>query len=328
MVTGASGFVGRHLVRRLCAAGQPVRALYHRHPPSGELAHLPGVTWQAADLLDIFSVEEVVTGISEIYHCAAIVSFDPGERERLLHANVESTANVVNAALDAGVDKLVHVSSVASLGRGGTDRKKVITEETEWEESQRNSAYGISKYLSEMEVWRGIGEGLNAAVINPGIILGEGNWAEGSAHLMEIVWEEFPFYTLGVNAWVDVQDVVTIMRELMASETSAERFIVSTGNYSYLDVFTQMAQALNKKPPHIQATPLMTALVWRYSLLKSRLKNAAPTITRETARNAQAQCYYDNGKLLQALPDFKYTPLGTTIQRMAQAFLKDHQLHV
>lgn len=322
LVTGASGFVGQHLVRQLSARGKTVRALYHRTPPDAALSALPGITWQACDLLDVTDAAAAIAGISDVYHCAAVVSFDPARKEEVLHHNIESTANLVNAALEQGIRKLVHVSSVASLGRADGITQS-ITEETEWEESKRNSVYALSKYYAEMEVWRGIGEDLDAVILNPGIILGEGNWTKGSAKLMQVVADEFPFYTEGVNAFVDVADVVQIMQLLMDSTISAERFIVSAGDFAYRDIFTQMALTLGKKPPHIRASPLLTGLVWRWSMLKSRLRGAEPTITRETVRNAQTKCYYDNSKLLKALPAFTYTPMAATIGRMAAAFLKN-----
>lgn len=318
LVTGASGFLGQHLVSFLSASGKEVRALYHSHAPEGKMAELPGVQWQCCDLLDIYDVEEVMIGIEEIYHCAAIVSFHPADKDRMVHFNIESTINVVNEALVQNVRKLVFVSSVAALGRSA--EKKKVTEEEQWEESRFNSRYGLSKHLSEIEVWRGMAEGLDAVIVNPGIILGEGNWNEGSARLMKVVNSEFPFYTQGVNGWVDVKDVVSAMVQLMESEISSERFIMSAGNYGYKDVFTRMAEALGKKPPHIKAGPFLTGLVWRWNILKSGFFSETVSVTKETARTSQKQTFYENEKLLRFLPSFQYTPLDATIRRMADAF--------
>ncbi len=318
LVTGASGFLGQHLVRYLSGQGNTVRALYLNHPPDKSLSDLNGVTWVSCDLLDIFAVEEVMEGIEEVYHCAAIVSFHPSQKDKMIHFNTESTTHIVNEALERGIRKMVYVSSVAALGR--SEDKKEITEEEQWEESRYNSRYGLSKHFGELEVWRGVGEGLEAVVVNPGIILGEGNWDEGSARLMKVVNKEFPFYTQGINGWVDVKDVVKAMVMLMHSQSSGERFILSAGNYPYRDIFTRMAHALGKKPPHIKANSFLTGLVWRWSLLKSKILGETATITKETASTAQKQCFYDNSKLLNYLPDFQYTDMNITIERMAKAF--------
>jgi dihydroflavonol-4-reductase len=322
LITGASGFVGQHLVRQLAGQGKRVRALYNSHPPSESLK-LPGVEWVQCDLLDVYAVEEVMQGVDDIYHCAAIVSFHPSEKERMLHFNVESTVNIVNIALEFNVRKLVYVSSVAALGR--SEVLKEITEEEQWEESRYNSRYALSKHTAELEVWRGVAEGLQAVIVNPGIILGEGNWEEGSARLMKVVYKEFPFYTAGINGWVDVKDVVNAMTLLMDSEVSAERFILSAGNYPYREVFTMMAGQLGRKPPSMRATPFMTGLVWRWNSLKTAIFGETGSITKETARSAQKQTFYNNQKLFRFFPGFEYTPLEETIRRMAAAFSKDRE---
>lgn len=319
LVTGASGFIGQHLVRYLSAKGKRVRALYNQHPPSAEMKQLQGVEWVQCDLLDIYDVAEVMKGIAEIYHCAARVSFHPDDHGAMLHFNTEATANVVNEAVETGVRKMVHVSSIASLGRNAITKE--ITEEEQWEESRYNSKYALSKHMAEMEVWRGMAEGLHAVVVNPGLVLGEGDWDTGTGRFMTIVSKEFPYYSGGVNGWVDVLDLVRVMYELMESDIEEERFIVCAGSFAYKDVFTKMALALGKKPPHIKAGSFMTGLIWRLNWLKKKLFGGEVTITKETARNAQKQSIYNNSKLFKYLPGFAYTRLEETVERMAKAFL-------
>lgn len=323
LVTGASGFVGAHLTRRLSEQGLTVRALYRNTPPTAAMRAWPGVEWMRADLLDIYDAAAAVQGVQDAYHAAAIVSFNPSRHAEMLHVNAEGTANLVNAALDAGLRKLVHISSVAALGRNG--REQHISEEAQWEESRLNSAYGLSKYAAEMEVWRGVGEGLRAAIVNPGIILGEPlrveGWEGGGPALMRLAYDEFPFFTQGVTGFVDVRDVVAAAMLLMKAPISGERFILSEGNHAYREIFNLMAEALGKKPPRIAAGPLLTQLLWRASAVKTLITGKPATITRETARNAQTKSYYKADKIQQALPDFRYTPVRETIYRMAAAFL-------
>lgn len=322
LVTGASGFLGRHLVQLLSKQGCTVRALYNNTPPLEEQQQLAGVTWQKCDLLDIFDVEEAMQNVSEVYHCAAIVSFRKKDKEQLLHFNTQSTANIVNEALLQDVCKLVYVSSIASLGR--SKEGVPITEEEQWEESKYNSVYAESKHLAELEVWRGQGEGLSAVVINPGIILGEGDYNAGSAGLIKMIHNEFPYYTAGTNAWVDVKDVASVMLALMQSDIQGERFIVSVGTFSYKEVFTTIAKAMGKKPPHKLAGKWLSAIVWRLSALKSWMTGKTATLTKETARTAQRKAAYDNTKLLKALPSFHYTPFTQSAKRIAEAFLADN----
>jgi len=324
LITGASGLLGKHLVRYLSARGVSSRALYHAHPPTPDMSSLPGVEWKQCDLLDVYDVEDVMEGVTEVYHCAAIITFDPRRREEMLHFNVESTAHVVNQALRQGIRKMVHVSSIAALGRTSVAGKE-ITEEEEWGESRYNSAYAISKYISEAEVWRAMGEGLNAVIVNPGIILGDGAAHSITAPLMKMAYREFPFYTNGVTSWVDVEDVVRLMVTLMGSEIAIERFIVSSGNYSYREIFTFIANALRKRPPRFRANSFMTGIAWRLSVLKKAIAGSNSIITRETANNATATCIYNNGKLLKAIPGFSYTPIDQAIGVMARSFLNSHK---
>ncbi len=318
LVTGASGFLGRHLLEALAQQPLPVLGLYNSRAPEVNFPHL---IWKQCDLLDPYAIEECMQGITHVYHCAAIVSFDPAFKTKLIEENVAATANVVNAALEANVQKLIHVSSTAALGRTLQNGESAITEETHWEESKENSAYAESKLLAEMEVWRAMAEGLNAAIVNPGIILGEGDWTKGSAKLMQIVYDEFPWFTGGITSWVDVKDVAAAMVLLMDSDVLEERFIISGGDFSYKDVFTKMAKALDRRPPFKEASAFMTEIVWRAELFKSRLANKEATITKDSARAAQSKYFYSREKFLKQFPQFEYTSLDVTVQRMADAFL-------
>ncbi|MDI9319209.1 MAG: NAD-dependent epimerase/dehydratase family protein [Phycisphaerales bacterium] len=318
LVTGASGFLGQHLLRQLAKVNVPIRALYHNNPPDEALLQFANTSWMQCDLLDVYAVAEAFTDITEVYHCAAKVSFDAEDKYLIQKINIHSTANVVNAALGFNVRKLIHVSSIATLGRGNIE--KPLSEDSFWEESKKNTAYARSKYLAEMEVWRAMAEGLNAAIINPAIILGAGNWDEGSARLIKVADNEFPFYTEGINGWVDVADVVRAMIWLMKSDINEERFILSEGNHSYKEIFTMMANALGKKAPQIKAAKWIIDLLWRWNWVKKLATGKSGTVSKETARTAQVKCYYDNSKFLNALPEFQYTPIKNCIDEMAKAY--------
>ena len=277
------------------------------------------INWVEADLMDISAVEDALRDIKEVYHCAALVSFAPRDENRLMDINPTTTANVVNVALEAGVRKLVYVSSVAALGREA--HKKEMNESSQWVESKHNSAYAKSKYLAELEVWRAVEEGLNAVIVNPSIILGPGKWKEGSAALFGTIGGGFNFYTEGVNAYVDVRDVAAIMEALMKSEISSERFVLAAENMSYHQVFHEIAEALGVKEPSVEAKPWMGELVWRLEKLRS-LFGGTPKVTRETARTARQINRYDSSKVKKAL-DFKFMPVGESIRDFAKFYRQD-----
>ena len=241
LVTGAAGLLGSELVNQLLEKGYKVTATYHS--ASLNVTH-PNLTIQQCDILDTAGLEEIMRGITHVYHCAAIVSFEPKDKRRLLKINVEGTANVVNACISANVQKLIHVSSVSSLGR--IRNGETVTEQMNWTEETSNSIYGKSKYLGELEVWRGIGEGLQALVVNPSTILGGNNWENGSAVIFKTVYEGFKWYTEGISGFVDVRDVACAMILLMNSKISGQRFILSSENLSYKEIFSSIAKCFGK----------------------------------------------------------------------------------
>jgi len=244
-----------------------------------------------------------------------VVAFNPPYRDERRKINVEGTTNVVNASLANDVKKLCYVSSVAALGRIRNGQE--VNESMNWTKETSNSEYGKSKYLAEMEVWRGMGEGLQAVIVNPSIILGAGDWSKsGSSRLFKSVYEEFPWYTDGVSGFVDVHDVVKAMMELMENDVFAQRFILSGTNYSYRNLFTDIANCFGKKPPHKKVTPLIAATVWRWEALKSKLTGSDPLLTKETTLTAQATVNYNNSKIKKFLPGFEYTPIKDSISRI------------
>jgi dihydroflavonol-4-reductase len=309
LVTGGSGLLGKELIGQLLAEGKTVTAIYNNTPlPNFNTNSLSQIQ---CNILDVVGLEEAMKNVEQVYHCAAIVSFSPKNKKQLFKINVEGTANVVNAALDAGVKKMLHVSSVAALGR--IRENELVNESMNWTEETSNSIYGKSKYLAEMEVWRGIGEGLNAVMVNPALILGAGDWKSGSSQIFKTVYEEFPWFTNGITGFVDVRDVAKAMIQLMQSNISNERFILSADNKSYRDIFNLIAKAFGKKMPHKEVTPLIANIVWRLEAIKSLFTKKNPLITKETAATALAKVYFDNNKLFKFLPNFTYHTLEETI---------------
>jgi nucleoside-diphosphate-sugar epimerase len=240
--------------------------------------------------------------------------------DALMKINVEGTANVVNAALANGVEKLVHVSSVAALGRKRNNT--TVTENVKWDDNANPSVYGLSKYLGELEVWRGISEGLNAVIVNPVIILGLAQWGTGSSAMFRNAFNEFPWYTEGVSGFVDATDVATAMVLLMKSDITAERYILSAENKSYRSIFTEMAIAFGKKPPTRKVNPTLAAIVWRIERIKSWITGKEALLTKETAETAQQKVNFDNSKILNALPGFGFKPVSQTISECCPGYIK------
>jgi nucleoside-diphosphate-sugar epimerase len=322
LVTGASGLVGSHLLKQLIHAGHSVKALYRNNIPL--IDNTEGVEWIKGDILDIVALEESMDQVDQVYHCAAVVSFNPAKKATMQHTNIEGTANVVNACINKGVKRLLFVSSVAALGRIRED--KPIDETMNWTPETSNSEYGKTKYLSEMEVWRGMSEGLSVVVVNPVIILGNGDWENGSSGIFKSAYNEFPWYTEGMSGFVDVKDVVSAMVLLMNSSINGERFILSGHNANYKDIFGLIAAAFDKKPPHKKVTPLLAAIVWHLEAIKAFFSGKDPLLTKETSKTARAKVNFDNSKFLNQFPNFSYAPLPESIHRICGELKQKYQL--
>lgn len=337
-VTGGTGLVGAHLLFELTKAGKKVKALKRETSNLQQVIHtfsyytenaqqlFEQIEWVNGDILDYFSLEKILAGVTEIYHCAAIVSFDSKERQTMISNNVEGTANLVNAAIGNGVKKICHVSSIAALGKKQNDEP--VTEETNWIPSKKNSGYSESKFFSEAEIWRGIEEGLDAIIVNPSIIFGPANWANGSAKIFKTVYDGMKFYTKGVTGFVDVADVVNPMIQLM-NESNFEtcknqRYLLSAENWSYQNIFSQIADALNKPRPTVWANDFLMAFVWRAATFASWFTRKPSLITREAATGRNLINNFDGSKITRTL-DFSYTPISESIQKTSSFLLKDKQ---
>lgn len=314
-VTGGAGLVGAALLKQLLQQHKgPIKALYRNQLPvllSKE--ELEKIQWVKGDVLDTSLLYEELKGCKQVYHCAAVVSYHQKRREQMYRINIDGTANMVNASLENGIEKFLQVSSVAAIGR--IRKGEWVNEETKWTEETNNSHYGKTKYLSELEVWRGIGEGLNAVMVNPSIILGESTWEVGSTALFKNAWNEFPWYTNGSTGYVDAQDVAKAMVGLMESNITTERFILSHEHYTYRELFTKIANAFGKQPPKREAKPWMGAVVWRLEHLKSLVTGKEPLLTKETTKTAQSATFFSNEKIKNALPGFEFTSIEATIER-------------
>lgn len=320
LVTGASGLLGVYLIRELLKTNEPVIAIYRsKIPPQLSPEEQAQVNWIQGDILDVMFLAEVMEDCDKVYHCAGLVSFSPKRIKDLFKINVDGTANVVNACLAAGVSKLIHVSSVASLGRKRNGQ--TVTENVKWDDNANPSVYGKTKYLGELEVWRGIAEGLNAVIVNPVIILGKGDWHSGSGATFKNAYNEFPWFTEGSSGFVDGEDVAKAMVMLMDSEITAERFILSAENWTYRGLFTAMAKGFGKKPPSRKVTPWLAALVWRLEAIKGWITGQDPLLTKETAETAQQTVKFDNTKILKTLQGFSFKPLQQTIEESCSYYL-------
>ena len=256
LVTGGTGLVGYHLLLQLSLEKEAIRAIYRSEKKlqhvknlfqtANQLAAFEKIDWMQADILDVPALELAFTDVSLVYHCAALVSFNPNDEDKLYQNNIVGTANVVNISLSKNVKKLAYVSSIAALGNG-TEHNLIVNEETERNNEAIRSDYSISKFGAEMEVWRGFQEGLEVVIVNPGVIFGNGFPKEGSSLFIQNIKDGQSFYTLGKLGIVAVEDVVKALTTLMKSTISGERFILVAEDVTYKELFDRIAENLTSR---------------------------------------------------------------------------------
>lgn len=324
-ITGGTGFLGSYIIRELVTRGYSVKALRRSSalPFYIDPSVWDKVQWIEGDVLDVVALDEAMKNTDIVIHSAAKVSFHKADRGLMYKTNVEGTANVVNAALENNIRRLVHISSVAAIGRSSTGEE--VSESSEWKRTKTTTHYAVTKYLSEMEAWRGFGEGLDTVIANPSTIIGYGDWNTTSCAIFKNVYNEFPWYTEGLNGFVEVQDVARAVADLMESGISGERFIINGDNWSFRNLFTAIAQGLGKKPPYKKATPFLGEIAWRIEKIKSLFTGKRPLLTRESARVAHSKTNFSNRKLREALPDFSFTPLEQSIENACKKYLNPVQ---
>ncbi len=311
-VTGATGLLGSSIVRRLVEAHHPVIAIKRSGSDTSSLDDMASkITWRDAAVEDVVAMQEALQDATVVIHTAAVVSFNPRDKNKIYATNVIGTQNVVNICLEQKVKKLIHISSVAAIGRpkGITN----ITESQKWIESPYNSAYGQSKYLAELEVVRGQEEGLDTVMINPSVILGAVDWNKSSSVIFKYIWKQRPFYIEGNLNYVSVRDVVKVVMLLLESTISGERFIVSAGTISYYDIFERIAKKFGKNKPSIKIGGKGVGALAELSTFFSNITRTEPIITRELARATAHSVHFDNAKV-KTLLDLQFEPLEETLE--------------
>lgn len=331
LVTGATGLVGSHLLLHLLEKAESVRAIYRNNNNKLKVKSLfdyysksdlfEKIDWIEADILDIPSLEIAFENVDYVYHCAAVISFNPNDEDQLRKVNIEGTANIVNFCIAKKIKKLCHVSSIATLG-DLAQNEVIITEKTEWNPEKLHSDYAISKYGAEMEIWRGQQEGLKVVIVNPGVIFGPHFWNQGSGAFFTTIKNGVPFYTNGSTAYVAVTDVVKIMRQLMNSNCDCERFIVIAENITYKDCINLIASKIGARKPKIGAKPWMLNIAWRLDWLFSFIFRTKRKITKQAALSIQNSDFISNEKIKNQL-NYSFEEIANYIDLIAPDFKKN-----
>jgi nucleoside-diphosphate-sugar epimerase len=328
LVTGATGLVGSHLLISLLQENNDVKALYRNSKHiekvknvftyKNQLDLFDKINWVEGDITDIPSLNVAFEKVTIVYHCAALISFDPKDEDKLRKVNIEGTANVVNCCIDFGVKKLCHVSSIAALG-DTKEGETVITEETDWNPEKLHGDYAISKYGAEMEVWRGFQEGLEIVIVNPGVIFGYGFPEQGSSVIFKSVKKGFPFYTKGKTGIIAVEDVVNCMVQLMKTSINGEQYTLVAENPTLETVLFTIADGLGVRKPSIYANKTLTRIAWRLDWFLSKIIGRKRSFTRATSKSSHSSDIYDNSKIIKEL-NYTFLDMKNYLIRLAKNY--------
>ncbi|WP_020568435.1 NAD-dependent epimerase/dehydratase family protein [Neolewinella persica] len=321
LITGATGYFGRHLTTALAATGRPFRALIREESDTRALAALGEVcTLVKGDVNDPESLLEAFHGVDTIIHAAAFVSFQTADRDKMQMVNGEGTANVVNMALEAGVRKVIHLSSVAVLNR--RDGGPLVTLRDRWPEERPNTSYAESKFAAEREIWRGQAEGLEVAVLYPTHMLGTGNWGHDHApKLWQMAARERGFYPTGTTGFVDVRDVAEAAMTALDRDQDGDRFLLNAVNLSWQEAMSKIAESIGAKPPSMKVSAWQSGLLWPIEMLRAGLAGTKPIITRESHQNVQADFRYDGTAYVEATGN-AYRDVEQTIRYVGKRYLE------
>ena len=328
LVTGATGLVGMHIVLDLLSQNKKVCATFTKNSNRSIIKHVfshygfsnyyDKVKWIKMDLEDVTEVYQAIKGVDFVYHSGAIVSFNKSDYEQMRRINIEGTTNIVNACLEHKIKKLAFISSVASIGREG---KGKYSEKNKWNSRKENSFYALTKYKAENEVWRGMEEGLNAVITNPGIIIGPSHWGRSSTTIFKQIHKGLSYFPEGKNGFIDVRDVARATIALMDSKINRERFILVGENLPYKSVFDDIALCLNKPKPYKKATKSLLEIAWRLEAIRCFITNKKQSITKETARTASQINIYENQKIINAL-NYNFKTIKEAISNTSKFLLK------
>jgi dihydroflavonol-4-reductase len=332
LVTGATGLLGSHVVLKLLQQGKTVVASKQHSSDISKVKHcfsyytkdaealFNKIKWVDLDITDIYSIEEALKGIEHVYHCAGFVSFLEKDFPKLTLLNETGTANLVNACVAKKVKSFCHASSLSTINNA--DYEGELSEKIFWKTSGKESSYAISKYNAEREVWRGIEEGLNAVIVNPGFILAPGFWKQSSGKLFAFCKKGNMFYTDGSTAYVEVNDVVEVMVRLMDKQIFNERFILIENSYTFKSVFTQIQKKFGKKAPYIKSGIYLLQLGRIADAILSRITGKDRVLTSNTIRTAIGHKKYSNSKVKSAL-SFSFKPINEVLNSICDHYEND-----
>ncbi len=259
LVTGSTGFIGAQLCRALVERGHSVRAFHRANSPQKLLEGLP-VEHVIGDLTQPQTLKPALQGVEVLFHAAALLgNVNARDRAARMYAvTVEGTRSLFEAALESGVRRVVHTSSVAALGVpdliGGTrgSPSSCMDESHTWNYHPQGWPYGYSKYLAELEVQKAVARGLDVVTVNPGVVFGAGDiYRQNNSIVMQVARERVPFLPEGGLNAVHIEDVVEGHLAALERGRKGERYILGGENLTHVDLIRRIAKVAGVAAPRV-----------------------------------------------------------------------------
>lgn len=317
-ITGATGLLGREILQEFLQKGYQIIALKRE---KSDISNFHGnIEWITGDLEYFDTYAEVFSKVDLVIHAAGKVGFHPHRGRQIIHFNTNTTKDIVNACLEHRCE-LIFVSSVAALGQS---KNGFTSEQDDFDLNALHNDYDYSKYFSEMEVWRGIAEGLKAIMINPSIILGiPARWHESSGTFWKQIRGGFSYYPQGSTGFVDARDVAFATRKLYENQSFGERFIINSENRSYEDFLKSIHQSFGRNS-NMKAVPKwISSIAWRLSSI-GRLVGLKPVYSKALHKTINSHQAFSNQKIKETI-DIKFRKLEESVNWVSEQYLADEQ---
>jgi dihydroflavonol-4-reductase len=317
LVTGASGHIGGNLVRALLDRGTEVRALVRN-----DTRALDGLDVDRApgDVLDPKSVNNAMRGAQAVFHLAGLISVD-GDRQGLMkQTNIQGTGNVVDACLGTGVKRLVHFSSIHALASQPED--ETIDETRPLVRGSSMLAYDLTKARSEDEVQRGVKEGLDAVIVNPGAVIGPFDFKPSPMGevILNLLKRRMPALVGGGFNWVDVRDVVKGAIAAMEKGRTGERYLLTGHWLSVVDLAKIVEEVSGVKRPGFVSPMWLAGVGAPFVTAFSRMTRKRPLYTSESLKVLRHHRHITHAKAEKEL-GYKPRPTRETVEDIV-AWLK------
>ncbi|QDP85928.1 NAD-dependent epimerase/dehydratase family protein [Chryseobacterium sp. SNU WT5] len=331
LVTGATGILGRVIVLELLKQGKEVRVTKR---PSSDIQEVlksyrfytdqpemffNKINWVDVDFEDSDSIDAALRQVTEVYHCAAHVSFHPDDRRSMYHTNIEGTRQLLFSSQNSAVQKFCFISSTAVLD--GMNEKGEISEDSDYNSKVNHSPYARSKHFAEMEVWRASAEGLNTIILNPGVIIGSGNWYSSSGEIFH-AFSKYPYAMSGSTAYVDVRDVGKIAISLMEKNRFGERYVLISESKKILEVANFVRGKLGKSKAKVISKNFLT-IGYGLHILFGWLIPPLRMLNKVNLETVTSHPVISNQKIRQEL-DYQFIPVFESLDFHLKNYISDH----